>query len=71
MFTVSDVRIAINKFDLDGDEGHEVTLWYVHGIDTYYPSKLAAEAAARAVFFDETESQRYNRIYSALFWRAK
>jgi len=69
MFTTSDVRIPYKGIDDNGHECHEVVLWHVLGIDAYYPTKIAAESAARAVFFDETEKQRYSRITFGVFWR--
>lgn len=44
-----------------------VELWYVRGTLGWYPTKLSAEVAARAMFPDETPSERYARIFSNRF----
>ncbi len=39
-------------------------MWYVFGIkDTYYATKMTAEAAARQAFPDEDPDKRYSRVY--------
>lgn len=48
----------------------EVDLWYVVGIGgVYYGNKGYAEAAARQAFPEESEAQRYARIYYKRFYQ--
>ena len=51
----------------------EATLWYFTGNNeraiTYYPTKMCAEIACRAQFPDESEHDRYRRIYYHTFTR--
>lgn len=60
--TVSDVRL----FDKD-----EVDLWFVAGLPGFlYPTKIAAEVAARQAFPEESPEMRYSRIRSMKFYRS-
>jgi len=44
-------------------DAHAVQLWHFTGaVGVYYPTKMAAEIAARQMFPDETEDKRYARI---------
>lgn len=48
-----------------------VTLWRVSGLrNSYWPTKIAAEAAARTHFPHEDCDQRYGRIYFTHFVRS-
>jgi len=51
----------------------EVPLWYFTDDNsraiTYYPTKMCAEIACRAQFPDESEHDRYRRIYYHTFTR--
>lgn len=47
-----------------------VVLWYLTGVPhRYYPTKIAAEAAAREHFPHEDIDQRYGRIFYREFFR--
>jgi hypothetical protein len=60
---LSDTQIAAG--------GGTVDLWSVRSNDmSYYPTKVAAEIAARQMFPDEGEDERYGRIYYTTFMRA-
>lgn len=60
---LSDTKIAAG--------GGTVDLWSFRSSDmNYYPTKIAAEIAARQMFPDESEDERYGRIYYTTFMRA-
>lgn len=47
-----------------------LVLWRVFGIEhTWYPTKIAAEVAARSRFPDEDPNKRYARLSCANFFR--
>lgn len=49
----------------------EVDLWFVAGLPgSLYPTKIAAEVAARQAFPEESPEMRYSRIRSMKFYRS-
>lgn len=48
----------------------EVELWRVVGIaGVWFPTKMAAEVAARVRFPTEDEARRYSRVYCSKFMK--
>lgn len=47
----------------------EAALWHVRGIPQLYPTKIIAEAAARAAFPSEDPYVRYARIRSLRYYK--
>lgn len=65
------MRATINEATIP-DNGEEVELWFVWGIPKrLYPTKIVAEAAARETFPDESEGERYGRIFYRRFMRSE
>lgn len=68
-------RVPLNDAKLHAGDGDVtgVPLWYFTDDNsraiTYYPTKMCAEIACRAQFPDESEHDRYRRIYYHTFTR--
>ena len=68
-------RVPLNDAKLHAGAGDVtgVPLWYFTDDNsraiTYYPTKMCAEIACRAQFPDESEHDRYRRIYYHTFTR--
>jgi hypothetical protein len=62
-------RVPLTDTQLRLDTDRCVQLWYVCGDNSLsiYPTKMAAEIAARAAFPDEDELTRYARIFFKRF----
>jgi hypothetical protein len=59
MFSHSDIKMPIHE--------HAVTVWHVREVSFGYPTKIAAEGAARKLFPNETHEQRYARISFSIY----
>ena len=69
-------RVNLSDTEIRCNTDSELVLWYLRGehnvsgrIDIYYPTKMAAEIAARVLYPDESEDRRYSRVFYHVFSR--
>ena len=63
------MNINLNDVKMKEDEDGGVVLWSVTGLFYWWPTKIAAEMAARERFPDEDPHSRYARIFYSTFYR--
>jgi hypothetical protein len=63
-------RVPLGDVEVNVDPTYRAQLWYFAGRGgalVFYPTKMAAEIAARVSFPDESEDTRYSRIFYKTF----
>lgn len=65
-----DLGQLIHITDARAPDLSEIEMWRVTGVEGLYPTKIAAEKAARVYFPNEPINLRYARIYFVRYERS-